>query len=999
MFKRKRRSRIGAILCALCLLFSVMGSTLSAAAADEMSGAPGGRAGGGEVSERTQIAITEFEMQSESGTPQTTLKQSTWYKMKLTWDASAYEDTLQEGDYFLVTLPDEMRYPTTHSATHFDIFSPEGDVVAKAVVNSNGDSGGGTVTVTFTDYVVGRYHVKGTMYLNAVVVTEKVKLNDSNEISITVGASTATIPVNVEAATATPLHPEETLSKWYSRSSSTDEYVQWTARINVAKRTLRNAVLTDTLTANSGESGTYRYIPDRFILCERVFDEYGNVLSTPQRWDSDQLGDRLQFNEDYTSFTLDMGDIEGQQYHLIYYTTYSPGVTQQNRLRLTAGEDRWVATSSYTSASSGGTGSGDQQERVSLPVRKEWIGPAAEEALVYLYANYQKTDTSLVLNRQNNWSGVFSNLPKYAADGTAIVYGVDEEPIPWYAARIAEENSGFVITNTYLRTRDISVEKQWIGPMAESATILLLADGAVVSEAELSGATDWRCTFTGLPEADPIDGHIIAYWVAEAPPAGYTPEVRDLGEDSFVIVNTNSETLDIPVRKSWVGPALSQATVQLLADDAAIQEAALSADTDWQYTFSDLPKYDPTDGHAIRYRVEEPSVTGYTSAVSGTAETGFTVTNTIAGKLSIPVTKVWLGPAAERVTVELLANGQPVQSVTLSDENNWQYVFADVEQYQDGQAIRYTVREADVEGYTSTVTGSMTEGYTITNRSLETRDIPVSKQWVGTSLPSVTVRLLADGTETASATLRRADDWRYTFTDLLKYDRTDGHEIVYTVTEDAVEGYTAAVSGSAAEGFVITNTRRPGGGGGGSEDDTISITVRKTWVGPALESVTVRLYADGEEVGRCVLRESSNWRHIFTGMPEYDHGRLIQYTVREEATEGYTSAVNGSASGGFVITNTRGDTPTDPTDPTTPTTPTDPTTPEPPTDPGTTTPGGSQTPASPAAPSQGGTGGSSASPRTFDAHQPLRDLLIALCSGGVLVWLLLRSRRRSGQDG
>ena len=44
------------------------------------------------------------------------------------------------------------------------------------------------------------------------------------------------------------------------------------------------------------------------------------------------------------------------------------------------------------------------------------------------------------------------------------------------------------------------------------------------------------------------------------------------------------------------------------------------------------------------------------------------------------------------------------------------------------------------------------------------------------------------------------------FTDLAKYDATDGHEIAYTLKEDAVEGYTSTLEGNAADGFTVTNT-------------------------------------------------------------------------------------------------------------------------------------------------------------------------------------------------
>ncbi|MBF0904930.1 MAG: Cna B-type domain-containing protein, partial [Atopobium sp.] len=37
----------------------------------------------------------------------------------------------------------------------------------------------------------------------------------------------------------------------------------------------------------------------------------------------------------------------------------------------------------------------------------------------------------------------------------------------------------------------------------------------------------------------------------------------------------------------------------------------------------------------------------------------------------------------------------------------------------------------------------------------------------------------------------------------------DGHAIAYTVSEDAIEGYTSEITGDMVNGFTITNTETP----------------------------------------------------------------------------------------------------------------------------------------------------------------------------------------------
>ncbi|WP_083431724.1 Cna B-type domain-containing protein [Actinomyces urinae] len=59
------------------------------------------------------------------------------------------------------------------------------------------------------------------------------------------------------------------------------------------------------------------------------------------------------------------------------------------------------------------------------------------------------------------------------------------------------------------------------------------------------------------------------------------------------------------------------------------QPAELNADNEWKHTFKDLPKTKTVDGQQVEveYSVEELSVDGFTSTVSGDAKEGFTITN------------------------------------------------------------------------------------------------------------------------------------------------------------------------------------------------------------------------------------------------------------------------------------------------------------------------------------------------------------------------------------
>ena len=93
---------------------------------------------------------------------------------------------------------------------------------------------------------------------------------------------------------------------------------------------------------------------------------------------------------------------------------------------------------------------------------------------------------------------------------------------------------------------------------------------------------------------------------------------------------------------------------------------------------------------------------------------------------------------------------------------------------------------------------------------LETTEISVEKKWIGTEGENITVNLLANGEKIKDVVLSSANNWKHTFTDLPTVnDVTDEEAINYTVEEVKIEGYESSIAGSAALGFVITNTEDP----------------------------------------------------------------------------------------------------------------------------------------------------------------------------------------------
>lgn len=86
-----------------------------------------------------------------------------------------------------------------------------------------------------------------------------------------------------------------------------------------------------------------------------------------------------------------------------------------------------------------------------------------------------------------------------------------------------------------------------------------------------------------------------------------------------------------------------------------------------------------------------------------------------------------------------------------------------------------------------------------------TRDIKVSKTWVGNTGTQAVMHLYADNVDTGkSVTLDTSNNWEYTFTGLRKYN--GNQEIQYSIKEDEMNFYMASVTGDMENGFNVTNT-------------------------------------------------------------------------------------------------------------------------------------------------------------------------------------------------
>ena len=288
-----------------------------------------------------------------------------------------------------------------------------------------------------------------------------------------------------------------------------------------------------------------------------------------------------------------------------------------------------------------------------------------------------------------------------------------------------------------------------------------------------------------------------------------------IGANGGVIIG-KSGNIDIPIKKVWENPRIphpNKVKVNLKNGDTVIDSITLSESNDWKGVFSNLPA-------GAHYAVAEVPVEGYSSKVTGDAERGFTVTNTSTAKVSVPVEKKWVGPAAEKATVRLLADGKDTgESAELSKSNSWKHSFEGLPKYsKSGSVIDYAVAEVPVEGYSSKVTGDAERGFTVTN-TVKTGELDVSKTVVAREGLAVDAdkifKFVVEATDAAGRNKVSGTYGDATFEDgkaTLKLKDGQTARITglpagtaYTVTERAADGYKAAVNGaegSRADGSI-----------------------------------------------------------------------------------------------------------------------------------------------------------------------------------------------------
>ncbi|MDN2636833.1 Cna B-type domain-containing protein [Enterococcus avium] len=675
---------------------------------------------------------------------------------------------------YTMSLPKELNYTTT---TPISINTPTGVHLADVTISN------GIISIQFTSDAQSYDNLRINFNFWATFNRSQLNYETGNDLAFPTQTNpNNTVHLNFSKSSSGGGSGTSAIAKSLSYEDTDPTIINWTLTVNNGGYPVENASLQDIMENNQD------YIPGSMTIIHRnwrrapLTTEHTEPVITQQ-------ADGTQ------TFNLSFGKLTSSQEQNNAATT-SLVIHYQTRLLYNSANNRYpntvstydngsfidTAVSTATYHGQGGGGEGDQlitisgtkiwedeengsqtrPETISVSLLRDGVnyrqttisesqdGKRPDRITVNLLANgaFQESQT---VTSQNDWHYQFTNLPKFL-NGREIEYSVSENAVPDYVTTI----EGNTITNTHTpEVRAINVQKVWDdqndqdGLRPEAVTLTLLANGEKIDEASVSGADQWAHTWEGLPKND--KGQAINYTIEEETAVpGYTSTVSKQNDDSFIVTNTHSpEQTSVKGHKNWQDnndrdkKRPNSITVLLLANGEQVATKQVTANDNWDYEFTDLPKN--SNGQPIVYTINEEPVSGYTSQVEG-----FNLTNTYKEVPTIPsvnVTQQWDDDndrekdRPSSVKVQLYdrdkKHGDPV---ILNDGNHWSHSWKNLpKQDANGNKTNYTVKAIDVpKNYQSTVVEQAPFDFVIVNTHINNTN-KAAKAYPNTGEKSSTV--------------------------------------------------------------------------------------------------------------------------------------------------------------------------------------------------------------------------------------------------------------------
>lgn len=265
------------------------------------------------------VQLTKLELQNDKGETITETSIGSSFKLFANYTIN---DTIHTGDYFDMAVPEQIDLSSAFTDYNFTLNDSEGEAIAHAVVKPS-EAGGGIIHIVFNEKMNGKANLQGNLFFYAKGNEKAVKLGEATPIRVVLNnnnKNSYNVSPPVKFTPNKPVSGTEVIGKWANPSKSKDR-ADWRIRINKSGQNLNNVVITDKIKSGNGE-----YLPE-FELQKVTFALDGNITDYGEKID---ISNKVKYNEDKTSFTLELGEIGTQSYLLSYATTVNDEDPIQN---------------------------------------------------------------------------------------------------------------------------------------------------------------------------------------------------------------------------------------------------------------------------------------------------------------------------------------------------------------------------------------------------------------------------------------------------------------------------------------------------------------------------------------------------------------------------------------------------------------------------------------------------------------------------------------------
>ena len=255
---------------------------------------------------------------------------------------------VNEGDKVTFDLPQEVKFQTSYE---FDVHNPENAVVGKATADANANK----VTTVFNDYFKSHPLNKSMSLKLDASWTDKVVAG--KPVNVNFNGTVVTANVGNEGV----IGKDELITKWGFQDKEDPTVINWTARINYAKRVLNNAAIIDTMSDNQ------KLVDDYF--------EIKNIESLDPWIDKGSAMDLVKsISKSEHGFEIKMDRLDHMIY--LYYKTklvnaVKDSTNPTNKIELKAENDGSVAYQKIQLVGGKGDASGENKPEPTFEIPRE----------------------------------------------------------------------------------------------------------------------------------------------------------------------------------------------------------------------------------------------------------------------------------------------------------------------------------------------------------------------------------------------------------------------------------------------------------------------------------------------------------------------------------------------------------------------------------------------------------------------------------------------------